>query len=194
MRLDKIYTKVGDKGSTLLATGQRVPKSNLRIEAYGTVDELNAQFGMLRDGTKQELQTHPSMKEVYDQLFVIQNELFDIGAELASLTSDKTQGSPYHVSKESIGRLEQEMDHSNESLAPLQNFILPGGHFLNSQAHICRCVCRRAERRVISLHEQEAIRSELRVYLNRLSDWIFIKSRFISKVLSVSEVLWQQKR
>ncbi|MFK7822931.1 MAG: cob(I)yrinic acid a,c-diamide adenosyltransferase [Oligoflexales bacterium] len=193
MRLDKIYTKVGDKGSTLLATGQRVPKSSLRIDAYGTVDELNAQLGMLRDGANQEMQAYPSLNAIYDQIYLIQNELFDIGAELASLSSDQTTN-PCHISMKNIERLEQEMDHANEHLSPLQNFVLPGGHSLNSQAHICRCICRRAERRVISLHEDEPIRSELRVYLNRLSDWIFIMSRYICKELSVSEVLWQQKR
>ena len=190
MRLDKIYTKVGDKGSTLLATGQRVAKSSLRIEAYGTVDELNAQLGMLRDLSLKELNEHP----IITQLFTIQNELFDIGAELASLPSPQNPSNPCHINMESVERLEQEMDQANENLPPLKNFVLPGGNTLNSQAHICRCICRRAERSTVRLHDEDSVRPEVRIYLNRLSDWLFIMSRLISHELSVPEVLWQQKR
>ena len=158
------------------------------------MDELNAQLGMLRDKTLEEAPNKPALKHIADKLFVIQNELFDMGAELASVDTSQTLSNPCHISLTSIERLEQEMDEANAELAPLKNFVLPGGHPLNSQAHICRCICRRAERDTLRLHEEEPIRSEVRVYLNRLSDWLFIMSRCISKELSVSEVLWQQKR
>lgn len=194
MRLDKIYTKVGDKGTTMLATGQRVPKSSQRIEAYGSVDELNAQLGLLRDQTLQLQRAHPGLAEITKQLFTVQNELFDIGAELASVASTDTKSQPYQITEASIERLEGQMDTINEGLEPLKNFVLPGGHSINSQAHICRCVCRRAERITVRLHEEVNVRAELRIYLNRLSDWLFLASRFISKELSVPEVLWQQKR
>lgn len=190
IRLSKIYTKVGDKGSTLLATGERVLKSNVRIEAYGTVDELNAVAGLLRDTVAAD----KSMNDIVAQLSKIQNELFDIGGEL-SVPLDVLDTERQQVVKMSdVERLEREMDAFNEKLPPLENFVLPGGHLANSTAHLARTVCRRAERAVVRMSEQDAVRDEVRVYLNRLSDWFFVVSRELSRRYAVEEVLWAQNK
>lgn len=192
MRLSKIYTKVGDKGTTMLASGAKVSKSSARIEAYGTIDELNSVVGMLRDT----LMSDPAQNfaDLVTKLHTIQNELFDVGGELSTpieiLNIDKQQV----IKNSQIKRLEDEMDQANEHLKPLENFVLPGGHFANSTAHLARTVCRRAERRVIALAEQETVRAEVRIYLNRLSDWLFVMCREISHRLGIAEVLWQQKK
>jgi cob(I)alamin adenosyltransferase len=189
MRLSKIYTKVGDKGSTLLATGERVLKSNVRIEAYGTVDELNAVVGMLRDSLNSDQFT-----DIRAQLFNIQNELFDVGGELSVpldvLDTDRQQV----IQMSDVLRLENEIDAMNKNLPPLVNFVLPGGHLVNSTTHLCRTVCRRAERAVVRMSEQDAVRDEVRIYLNRLSDWFFVLSREFSRRLGLDEVLWAQNR
>lgn len=190
MRLTKIYTKVGDKGTTLLASGAKVPKDSPRIDCYGTVDELNSFLGLLRDSLEPEL-----FIDLLKQLAAVQNECFDLGGELATPVDLLDPTRQQVVSTASIARLEHEMDHYNESLEPLANFILPGGHRANSLAHVCRTVCRRAERAIVALaNAGEAVRDEPRIYLNRLSDWLFIVSRVISQRLKVPEVLWQQAR
>ena len=193
MRLTKIYTKVGDKGTTLLANGERVSKAALRIEAYGTLDELNAVVGLLRD--------HLASAAVTDharfdrQLAMVQNELFDLGSELATPVKALDTTRQLVVGPSEIARLEQEMDRMNETLPPLANFVLPGGHVVNSQAHLARTVCRRAERRLVQLREDEAeVRPETQIYLNRLSDWLFVLSRALSHALGVAEVLWDQRK
>lgn len=189
IRLSKIYTKIGDKGSTLLATGERVLKSNVRIEAYGSVDELNAVVGMLRDTLDAR-----EFAAVREKLACIQNELFDVGGELSVpldvLNTDRQQV----VQMSEVARLESEIDAMNEHLAPLENFVLPGGHLINSTTHLCRTVCRRAERAVVRMSEQDAVRDEVRIYLNRLSDWFFVLSRELSHQLGLQEVLWAQNR
>lgn len=192
MRLTKIYTKTGDSGSTMLADGSLVPKDNLRLEAYGTVDELNAHIGALRD-IVQELPVE-SRNEWDPALFRIQNELFDIGGELAT---PKESISPRQglINTKDIIRLEEEIDRWNEKLPGLKNFVLPGGHRANSQAHVCRTVCRRAERVLVQLiHQDNSIRQDTQVYLNRLSDWLFVCSRSMSLALNCPEVLWDQRR
>ena len=189
IRLSKIYTKVGDKGSTLLATGERVLKSNVRIEAYGNVDELNAVVGFLGDHLGD-----PRFSDIRESLLVIQNELFDVGGELSVPLDVLDTSRQQVIQPSSVERLEREMDHFNETLPPLENFVLPGGHPANSMAHMCRTVCRRAERAVVRMSEQDAVRDEVRVYLNRLSDWFFVLSREISRRLNVKEVLWAQNR
>jgi cob(I)alamin adenosyltransferase len=156
VRLTKIYTKVGDKGTTLLANGERVSKDAARIEAYGTVDELGSFLALWRD----------------------------------AMTS--TDSRKFADIQASIARLEHEMDAYNESLAPLANFVLPGGHQANSLAHVCRTICRRAERHVVHLAGSESVRDEARIYLNRLSDWLFVASRVVSARLGCPEVLWKQ--
>lgn len=190
MRLTKIYTKVGDKGSTLLATGERISKSAPRIEAYGTIDELNAIVGCLNDS----LRPLGNCADLIASLSTIQNELFDIGAEL-SLPKWQEQGIKLGVVQETdIERLEKDMDRFNETLEPLANFILPGGHPSNSFSHLARTVCRRGERRIVALTATDAVRPEVLKYVNRLSDWFFVLSRVISQRLKIEEVIWQQKK
>jgi cob(I)alamin adenosyltransferase len=189
MRLTRIYTKVGDKGQTLLATGEKVPKDSARIEAYGTIDELNSFLGLWRDTLAE---SGDVFQDMIRQLGKIQNEMHDLGGELstplAALKLDRQQV----VTTASAERLEHEMDAYNESLPPLANFVLPGGHRANSLAHVCRTICRRAERHVVALARTEAVRDEARVYLNRLSDWLFVAGRVVSQRLGRPEVLWHQ--
>ena len=190
IRLSKIYTRQGDKGSTLIATGERVLKSNVRIEAYGTVDELNATVGMLRDV----ISPVPPMADICEMIAKIQNELFDIGGELSVPLDVLDTERQQVVSMKDVERLEREMDSFNEQLKPLENFVIPGGHVANSTAHLVRTVCRRAERAVVRMSEQDAVRDEVRIYLNRLGDWFFVVSRELSRRLGVTEVLWAQNK
>lgn len=177
----KIYTKTGDKGTTSLLGGQRVAKYELRIEAYGSVDELNANLGLLRD--------HLSMlPEQQNQLISVQNALFAIGSHLAT---EGTPAFPLPELKETWStQLEKAMDRMDESLPPLRNFVLPGGHSAVSVAHICRTVCRRAERRVAALGAESEIPDPVLPYLNRLSDYLFVLSRFAALTLKIEETPW----
>lgn len=177
----KIYTKTGDTGQTSLFGGQRLPKDNLRIEAYGTVDELNACLGLLRD--------HTSAEEPRRLLLIIQNRLFTLGAHLATAPG-KDSPAP-DLSDDDINLLEQSMDLMDAQLAPLRNFILPGGSPAISFGHLARTVCRRAERRVVSLAQLEDTPEILIRYLNRLSDFLFILTRFIAHEEQVEEVIWK---
>ncbi len=177
----KIYTKTGDKGMTGLFGGKRVSKDHVRIDAYGTVDELNSFTGLLRD--------HLEQSELREQLKKIQNKLFDLGSYLASPDEKKgTEG----VDQAHVEWLEKCIDKMEEDLEPLKNFILPGGHPNVSRAHICRTVCRRAERRVVSLAHQDET-DDLNVqYLNRLSDYFFTLARFLTHHYEVPEVKWEK--
>lgn len=190
IRLSKIYTKTGDKGSTLLATGERVLKSNVRIEAYGTVDELNSVLGMLRDTIAADSRT----SDLVEMLAKIQNELFDIGGELSVPLDVLDTKRQQVVTMDDVVRLEKEMDLFNEKLPALENFVIPGGHIANSTAHLVRTVCRRTERAIVRMSEQDAVRDEIRIYLNRLGDWFFVLSRELSRRLAVAEVLWAQNK
>ncbi len=193
MRLTKIYTKIGDKGGTTLASGEKISKAALRLEAYGTVDELNSWMGLLRDQLKLETEFHGHWLD--QSLERIQNELFDLGGELATPTQHLNIEKQRVVSAADVEVLEQEIDNVNETLQPLANFVLPGGHVCNSTAHLARTVCRRAERELVRLRIDEPdVRGETQIYLNRLSDWLFVMSRLISQRLGCPEVLWQQKR
>ena len=176
----KIYTKSGDGGETGLFGGARLPKNHIRIEAYGTVDELNANIGLLRD--------HCQGQDIRDFLKDIQIRLFNIGSILATAKDKKAPvTSPQ---KEDIQVLEKEMDRMEEGLQPLKNFILPGGHPVVSYAHMARVVCRHAERRIVTLHQNEEVDLSLVKYLNRLSDYFFVLGRHLSKQMGVEEVLW----
>lgn len=175
----------------MLASGEKVLKSSSRIEAYGTVDELNAVVGMLRDVLVPDA---PVFNQLDGRLATIQNELFDVGGELSTPSEHLNIQRQQVVTHAQIKRLEDEMDFANEHLEPLANFVLPGGHLANSTAHLARTVCRRAERCVVRLAEQESVRDEVRIYLNRLSDWFFVACREISHNLKIPEVLWQQKK
>jgi len=184
----KIYTKTGDKGTTALFGGTRVPKHDLRIESYGTVDELNSYIGLIRD---QNIDS-----KTIESLLKIQNELFTLGAMLATppekeiLKSGKQRLNIPKVTISSIEYLEKEMDVMNLELPQMTNFILPGGNQTVSFCHIARCVCRRAERLATALNENEAINPDVLTYLNRLSDYLFVLARKLTKDLSAKEIAW----
>ncbi len=194
MRLSKIYTKTGDSGTTSLASGDRLAKNHIRIESYGTVDELNSFVGLWSDVVKNSDLSGPWKEELCSKIFTIQNELFDVGGELATPEKVLDITRQQVVKMDAVLRLEKEIDQWNESLKPLTNFVLPGGVDLNSYAHVCRTVCRRAERHLVTLASLEPIRSELIIYLNRLSDWFFVASRHVSQKLSIPEIVWQQNK
>jgi cob(I)alamin adenosyltransferase len=190
--LSKIYTKSGDQGLTGLVGGQRVPKSDLRIECYGQVDELNAHVGLLVEHLmERKLDLNPeNFEKAQSWLIAIQNELFDLGSVLATAPGDSYPGMSDFESPERCERLERQMDQMLENLPNLQSFVLPGGSMLNAQAHVCRTVTRRCERLNCLLEEREASRPGTVRYLNRLSDWFFVWSRWIQKELGQEEVLW----
>jgi cob(I)alamin adenosyltransferase len=180
----KIYTKTGDHGMTSLLGGTRVLKSNVRIEAYGTVDELNAHLGLLRD-----FEISADLKE---KILRIQYELFNLGASLAR-DNHPEEHNQNRIGEGNTNRLEKEIDEMEETLTPIRNFILPGGHPAVSQCHIARCVCRRAERNVVHLNEyQEVPQAEIK-YLNRLSDYLFVLSRKLAKDFGIQEVVWTSR-
>jgi cob(I)alamin adenosyltransferase len=178
----KIYTKTGDLGQTGLYGGGRVAKDDQRIEAYGTVDELNAVLGMVRASAP--------APEVDALLARVQNELFDLGAELATPDADKIKA--VTIDEAAITRLEAAIDQFEGLLAPLRTFILPGGSVAAAQLHLARTVCRRAERRLVTLSHQEPISPHLVVYLNRLSDLLFVLARFANLAVGVGDVPWQK--
>jgi cob(I)alamin adenosyltransferase len=188
LTLMKIYTKTGDTGTTALFGGTRVKKYNLRIESYGTVDELNAYIGLIKD---QEISN--SVKE---SLLKIQNELFTLGAMLATppeketLKSGKERLNIPKINEDSILFLEKEIDKMDTELPQMTHFILPGGHQTVSFCHLARCVCRRSERLSVELNDQENINNDILKYLNRLSDYLFVLARKLSKELLVEEIKW----
>jgi cob(I)alamin adenosyltransferase len=181
----KIYTKKGDKGETSLIGGKRVPKYHDRIEAYGTVDELNSYLGLIRD---QEID-----KLTKGVLFNIQNKLFVIQSSLALDPSVEDKFNLPQINQKDIEFLENEIDKANETLAELKSFIIPGGHTFVSYCHIARCVCRRAERLVIKLSESNDISPLILKYLNRLSDYLFVLSRKIGKDSNSKEIVWKPR-
>ena len=180
----KIYTKTGDQGLTSLIGGTRVLKSSLRIDAYGTVDELNSHIGLLRDQDINDSR-RPLLKEIQDRLFTI-------GSSLAS-DPDKSKMKIPDLHAEDVLLLEGEMDIMNEGLPELHAFILPGGHPAVSFAHVARCVCRRAERLTVHLQEDAFVADLVAIYLNRLSDYLFVLSRRMAFELGVEEVTWQPR-
>jgi len=178
-RLSKIYTRTGDDGSTGLGDGTRVPKDHLRVEAYGTVDELNSQVGLLRA----ELVNDHAAQSFLE---AVQHDLFDLGGELCI---------PGYtlLNAQAIGETEAAIDHLNADLPPLKDFILPGGNRAAAVAHVARTVCRRAERQVYSLSQQEPVNGEGLKYLNRLSDYLFVLARVLARENGGQEVLWRQR-
>ncbi len=176
----------------MLASGEFVGKDDLRIEAYGVVDELNAVVGLLHDEIVR--LNNEALAEARLGLRRIQNELFDVGGELSTPLDHLNIDRQQIIRPPQIERLEKEIDKMNASLKPLENFVLPGGHPVNSFAHICRTVCRRAERAVVRLSRIAPVRSEVVIYLNRLSDWFFVLGRDLSARLGVVEVLWEQRK
>lgn len=188
----KIYTKTGDKGTTALFGGTRVPKHHIRIESYGTVDELNSYLGLIRD---QAIDQHYK-----DLLISIQEKLFTLGAilatdpEKATLKSGKERLNIPKISSADIEKLEDEMDRMDQSLPPMTHFVLPGGHPTVSYCHIARCVCRRAERMATLLNDSEAVDEQVLVYLNRLSDYLFVLARKLSNDLQAEEIKWIREK
>ncbi len=180
----KIYTKRGDKGETSLIGGSRVSKMHVRIEAYGTVDELNSLVGVIRDTA--------DFKGVDQFLVDIQNLLFTIGSELASTPDSKMQIPK--LEENDIEVLEKEMDRMNEHLPELKNFILPGGDLAASHCHVARCVCRRAERRVVALATEAEVDERIIRYLNRLSDYLFTLARYYTYRHNGVETEWKTRK
>jgi cob(I)alamin adenosyltransferase len=183
--LTRIYTRTGDKGTTGLASGERRPKHDLRIEAYGTVDEVNACVGLARLHTRDEA-------ELDAMLGRIQNELFDLGADLATPDTDKPLPyEPLRILDAQVERLEREIDRLNGELKPLRSFVLPGGSPAAAALHLARTVCRRAERLAVALSEKpgETVSPAALKYLNRLSDFLFVASRF-ANARGAGDVLW----
>ncbi len=177
----KIYTKTGDDGSTMLFGGGRVSKAHIRIEAYGTVDELNSFIGLVRDVSNS--QNHSSFLEK------VQDTLFVLGANLATNPS-KLNAQPPPLNEADIINIEQEIDRLDATLPALKNFVLPGGHIAVSFCHIARCVCRRAERNAVLLAEHEPVNDLVIQYLNRLSDYLFVLSRKLTVEMNAEEVIW----
>jgi cob(I)alamin adenosyltransferase len=194
--ISKVYTKFGDEGQTMLASGATVAKDALRVHAYGDVDELNATLGLLRLEIAREPRRGAHERFLSDldlALARIQQELFDLGAELAE-PGAVDGAAPLHIKEASILRLEAELDALNDHLEPLRSFILPGGGPVGAAAHLARTVCRRAERQVVTLRRAEPIRGEALRYLNRLSDYLFVIARAVAHQLGDPEVLWEQRR
>src|SRR5438270_3970486 len=185
LAINRVYTRTGDAGETGLAGGQRVAKDSLRIEAYGTVDELNAFLGVAR-ATAQEL----GLEEFCGILLRVQHELFNLGSILATRPED-VHPRQARVTEQEIARLEMEMDKMNEGLPELRSFVLPGGSRLNAELHVCRTVCRRAERVCVALARVESIPPETVRYLNRLGDALFVWSRWASHAAGAAEILWE---
>jgi cob(I)alamin adenosyltransferase len=180
----KIYTKTGDKGQTSLIGGTRVPKHHIRIEAYGTVDELNSWMGVLRD-TIDSAQTKELIIEIQDRLFTI-------GSILAS-DPEKSKMKLPELQAEDITRLEKEIDAIDAIVPPMKSFVLPGGHLTVSHCHVTRCVCRRAERHIIHLSEHAPVSELVIQYLNRLSDYLFMLSRKLTQDLNATEIPWKPR-
>ncbi|NGZ90815.1 cob(I)yrinic acid a,c-diamide adenosyltransferase [Psychroflexus maritimus] len=184
----KIYTKTGDKGTTALFGGTRVPKSHIRIDAYGTVDELNSHLGLVKD-TCQNAEVTKFMNHIQDRLFTV-GAILATDPEKARMKNGKDRLDIPRISQENISALEVNIDAMNENLPPMTHFVLPGGHPTVSYCHIARCVCRRAERLATALYNLEKFDQEVLQYLNRLSDYLFVLARKLSKDLNAEEVKW----
>lgn len=178
-RLSKIYTRTGDDGTTGLGDGQRVAKDSARVAAYGTVDELNSVLGMVL--------AHPVADPIRSCLLDVQHDLFDLGGELCVPGMEA-------ISERYVTRLENQLDEFNSALKPLKDFVLPGGGMASATCHLARTVCRRAERKVVSLMAEESVRPECARYLNRLSDLLFVLTRVLAADAGHAEQLWEHGR
>ncbi len=188
--LNRIYTRTGDAGETHLAGGQRISKDDLRIDCYGTVDELNACIGAAR-ATAEELSVRATpLLSLATTLKRVQHELFNLGSILATLPEDVHPKQP-RVTGAEVEQLEREIDAANGDLPPLRSFVLPGGSRLDAELHICRTVCRRAERLLVRLAREQSVPAEALHYLNRLSDALFVWSRWVNRALGKTETLWE---
>ena len=188
LAINRVYTRKGDAGETALVGGQRVPKDGMRIEAYGTVDELNSFLGAARATVHQFAAEEPRLVLLEAILLRVQHELFNLGSILATLPEDVHPRQP-RVTDAEIAQLEAEMDLMNEDVPKLRSFVLPGGSRLDAELHICRTVCRRAERMVVTLGRGESVPPEAIRYLNRLSDALFVWSRWAGHISGAHETL-----
>jgi cob(I)alamin adenosyltransferase len=191
VRINRVYTRTGDRGETALVGGKRVSKDCLRIEAYGAIDELNSIIGLARVFNEESLHAGEAHQFLDEVLCQVQDELFDLGSELAT-PPEAFQPGMYRVSESEIERLEKLMDKCQQELEPLKSFILPGGGRVGAYLHQCRTVCRRAERDILRLSREEEINPDVLKYVNRLSDLFFVLSRWIAKQIGHQEYLWQR--
>ena len=201
IRITRVYTRTGDKGETGLVGGKRVPKDAPRIEAYGTIDELNSVVGLTRAYNEEKCKegdlpvrgrTQTGARRFVDELLRgIQNELFDLGSELAT-PADFVHPGMYRMGDKEVRRIEATIDQCQKELEPLKSFVLPGGGRIAASLHQCRTVCRRAERKIVRLSRREPVGEWPLKYLNRLSDLFFVLSRWIAKRMGEKEELWQR--
>jgi len=191
IRITRVYTRTGDQGQTALVGGRRVAKDSARIEAYGTIDELNAIIGLARAFNAEQLDRGEKYRWLDEVLRRLQNELFDLGSELAT-PEDAVYEGMFRVGATEVTALERLIDQCQKDLAPLKSFILPGGGRVGGFLHQARTVCRRAERRVLALSRGEPIREWPLKYVNRLSDLIFVLSRWVGRHLGETEYLWER--
>ena len=191
MRITKVYTRTGDKGTTRLAGGKEVWKDSLRVEAYGTVDELDAVIGLARATHAEPASKDPRLATLEDELRHIQHKLLDVGSLLATAPDTHIRNPP-QVTEEDVTRLESLIDGLNEELGPLEEFILPAGGRLAGVLHVARTVCRRAERCCVKLSREEPVSPVLLAYINRLGDTLFVFARWVAKVQGESEQLWER--
>ena len=191
IRITKVYTRTGDNGTTALVGGKRVAKDSPRIDAYGTIDELNSIVGLARVFNEESRDAGEAHQFLDQVLCRIQDELFDIGSELATPPESFAEGM-YRVGADEIKRLEKLMDKCQEDLEPLKSFVLPGGGRIGAYLHQCRTVCRRAEREILHLSRSAEVNPTLIKYINRLSDLFFVLSRWISRQTGEPEYLWQR--
>jgi len=192
MRITLVYTRTGDKGQTRLVGGQQVSKDHVRIASYGTVDELNSILGLVRVFNRQSTASSEAITQIDGMLHKIQNDLFNVGSDLATRPEDRWEGM-YRVGGEDVTRLESWIDALNEEVGPLREFILPGGGPVGAFLHQARTVCRRAEREVVALmREEEGVGEGPMTYLNRLSDLLFVLGRWAAKQLGEPEFLWER--
>jgi len=190
LAINRVYTRKGDAGGTRLVGGQKISKGDLRIESYGTIDELNAFIGAARQTILDQHADHEGLQSLGMELLRVQHELFNLGSVLATLPEDVVEQMP-RVTQVDIDALEASIDRCNDDLASLRSFVLPGGSRLNADLHIARTVCRRAERLIVRLAEAAEVEGDAIAYVNRLSDALFVWSRWASYAGEVEEVLWQ---
>lgn len=191
IRITRVYTRTGDDGTTALVGGARVAKDSSRIESYGSIDELNAVLGIARVYNEERLADGPAHQRLDGILRQIQEELFDLGSELAT-PNDFTYKGMHRFTEAEVGAIEALIDQCQENLEPLKSFVLPGGGKIGAQLHQCRTVCRRAEREILRLSRKEPVNEWLLKYVNRLSDLFFVLARWVAKNTGEKEYLWQR--
>ena len=192
MRITKVYTRTGDAGQTRLAGGQQVSKDSLRVEAYGTVDELNASVGLVRAMNEEAIAVIGAAKQLEQDLRWVQNKLFDVGSLLATAPGQTFKNMPTIRAQDAV-RLERTMDRCQKELPPLKEFILPGGGRVAATLHQARTICRRAERICVRLAREETLDVQIIKFLNRLSDALFVWARWVAKTQGEPEFLWERE-